>query len=121
MLLFLSLLSGIKTKNLEPIRYYFVINDSWDREPAKNSWRSLDRGGNGYLGVYEGGAGRVAQDTREVQTKEHSEEERRGADSVETAYSKRMREMPPLPFEKRAVGRSEAVALKGFMLSFSLC
>ncbi|KYM75505.1 Ras-related protein Rab-14 [Atta colombica] len=28
----------------------------------KNSWRSLDCSGNGYLGVYEGGAGRVAQE-----------------------------------------------------------
>jgi len=31
----------------------------------KNSWRSLDCGGNGYLGVYEGGAGRVAQERGE--------------------------------------------------------
>lgn len=35
-----------------------VISDSWERrrEMQKNSWRSFDSGGNGYLNVYEGGA-----------------------------------------------------------------
>lgn len=103
----------------------FVISDSWNREPLKNSWRSLDRGGNGYLGVYEGGARRAGGiHQSQVRTKGHPREEGKGADSAETARKAPEEDAmvpPPLrPFAKGAVGRSEAAALSKNLLLLSL-
>lgn len=106
-----------------------VISDSRETgEPPKNSWRSLDRGGNGYLGVYEGGArSRRAGGTREVciypryRQRRHPEGGRKGSrfggNRAEGAR-RRMRERclplvrsPRRSFEKGAVGGSGEAAV----------
>lgn len=113
-----------------------VISDSWDREPPKNSWRSLDCSGNGYLGVYEGGAGRVARGYEggihlaQVQTKGQTLVEKgRGVDSAETVRKAPQEDAesipsPPLFLEEKNKQSSAGAGLRRsqrtLLLSFCL-